>query len=62
MFMVSYNLVIHIYIYIYIYIFDLKSDEMHTEFFVFFITLYLLYMFRVLFAPIIRSTNCRGQP
>jgi hypothetical protein len=28
----------------------------------FFISLYLLCMFRVLFAPIIRSTKCRVQP
>jgi hypothetical protein len=43
-------------------IFDCNSDEMHTDVYVFFVTLYLLYKFRVLFAPIIRSTNCRVQP
>jgi hypothetical protein len=46
----------------YIYTFDCKSDEMHSDFYVFFITPHLLYMFRVLYAPIIRSTNCRVQP
>jgi hypothetical protein len=36
MLMVPYNLVI--------YIFDLKSDEMHTDFYVFFITLFSLHV------------------
>jgi hypothetical protein len=45
------------------YMFDLNSNDMHMDFFnVFFITLYLLYTFRVLFASLIRSTNCRVQP
>jgi hypothetical protein len=51
MFMVPYILVIHI--------FDCKSDEMHTDFYVFLITLNFLYMYRVLFASIISSANCR---
>jgi hypothetical protein len=45
-----------------VYIFDWKSNELHMDLYVFFILLYLLYMFGVLFAPIIRSTNCRVQP
>jgi hypothetical protein len=43
------------------YIFDWKSNKMQMDSYVFFISLYLLYMFRVLFTPIIRSTNCRVQ-
>jgi hypothetical protein len=35
---------------------------MHMDVYVFFISLYLLHMFQVLSAPIIRSTNCRVQP
>jgi hypothetical protein len=41
---------------------DWKSNEMHMDLYVFFISLYLFYMFRVLFEPITRSTNCRLQP
>jgi hypothetical protein len=62
MFIVPYILVIYIYIYIYIY--SIASPTTCTRiFYVFFITLYLLYVFRVLFAPIIRSTlKCEGVP
>jgi hypothetical protein len=35
---------------------------MHMDLYVLFISLYLLYMFRVLFTPIIGSTNSRVQP
>jgi hypothetical protein len=48
--------------YIYIYIFDCKSDGMHTDFLCILYYLYLSCLFRVLFVPIIRSTNCRVQP
>jgi hypothetical protein len=59
MFMVPYILVIYIYIYIY----SIASPTRCTQiFYIFFITRYLFYMFRVLFAPIVRSTNCRVPP
>jgi hypothetical protein len=55
MFMVPYILVK--------YIFYWKSNWMYMGLYVFFIPLYfLLYMFRVLFAPFLSSTNCRVQP
>jgi hypothetical protein len=45
------------------YRFDWEFNKMYMGLYVFFITLYfLLYMFRVLFAPILRSTNCNVQP
>jgi hypothetical protein len=45
-------------------IYSIASPTRCTRIFlnVFFITLHLLYMFRVLFAPIIRSTNFRVHP
>jgi beta-lactamase regulating signal transducer with metallopeptidase domain len=45
-----------------IYIYSIGSPTIFIWIvYVFSITLYLLYMFRVLFAPIIRSSNYRAQ-
>jgi hypothetical protein len=43
--MVPYNLAV------YVYIFDCKFNEKYMDFYVFFIILYLLYMFRAKIAP-----------